>query len=212
MDRRIFKRFMREHRQKTPFEPDLQWRFHKAQWGDLTVLAMPRSVKGVVFDSNTGVVLKAPYHRALRAGIVVNDGRAVNCDEPALNNIITGDKRRSWKTQIPLGSVYTVPTYRVPPEEINDIWLSAIEDLAKSMPREQAEAALEQTLGWCTDSISCDECGLCVPGHFPIHALQQARAFGWTVNGQDKPVCASHSNRACVPLPTDEEAKEKGWI
>lgn len=222
---RILKRFRREHRIKKTklvgFEDACnilagmppsragEWCFHLAEWGDLTVSVMPRTVGNQVFDSNTGVVIKAPYHKTLRGGVVVNDGRAVNCDDAALSYTITGKRCGNWRGQIPLRQVYTVPNYRVPPEDINDAWRDALESLSRSTGREQAEAALEMTLGWCTDSISCSACGLCIPGHFVIGAVEQARAFGWGMSAGNQPVCPSHGS-IVSPFPSNQELEKQG--
>lgn len=188
---RILKRWRREHRAKTT-GGDV-WRFHKATWGDLVVSVMPKSLSGRVYDSNTGVVLEAPYHRAILGQVVVNDGRMVNCDYRALDQLFGKD----WQQACPV--VRTVPTYRVTENDINDAWKEVIESLSKAIPRAEAEARLEMTLGWCTDAMGCFECELEIPGHFPDHVMMQARQFGWGIGEMNKPVCPAH--KIIKPLP-----------
>ena len=89
---RVKKRWAREHRAKAT----AQWTFHKVPWGDLVVSVMPKSVDGKVVDSNTGVVIEAPYHAGILACVVVNDGRKMDCDPAALNMHMTGDRQKAW--------------------------------------------------------------------------------------------------------------------
>lgn len=204
MDRRQQKRWAREHRRAAPHRQ--QWLFHKAQWGDLVVSVMPLSTSRGVIDSNTGLVLEAPYHRSMRAQLVVNNGRMPVCDARALNDLICpGEGGEAWAKHV---EVYTIPTYRVQPEEINDVWREAIEVLSKHMPRARAEANLEQTLGWCTDSVSCAVCMLTIPGHWVSHVVEQARAFGWGLDANDKAVCPAHEMVKPFPTLAEVEAAE----
>lgn len=191
---RVLKRWRREHRVRAT-GGDV-WRFHTATWGDLVVSVMPRSLSGKVYDSNTGIVLEAPYHRAILAGVVVNDGRMVNCDDRALNKHILGTGGGNWRRAT---HQWTIPTYRVPESDINDAWKEAVESLSKAIPRADAEARMEMTLGWCTDSMTCVECELQIPGHFPDHVMMQAHQFGWGIGEKDKPVCPAH--KIVKPLP-----------
>lgn len=180
----------------------MTWLFHKAQWGDLVVSVMPRSTGNRVIDSNTGIVLEAPYHRAIRACAVVNNGRMSNCDARAINKILSGrENDDSWK-HAPCHT-WTLPTYRVREAEINDVWREAIESLSKSISKYEAEARLEMTLGWCTDSVTCWECGLTIPGHFPTHVAAQARDFGWGMGENGLVTCPAHA--IVKPFPSDEE-------
>ncbi len=66
--------------------PDSHWTFHHDTWGPHEVIVMPR-----IIDSNTGVVTGPPGNPD-RGAVVTNDGQMPNCDPPALNSILYGDK------------------------------------------------------------------------------------------------------------------------
>jgi hypothetical protein len=235
------KRFNREHRKRSRFgkavefiqhvvgrskhfgeqppAPPGEWRFHKDQWGDLQVLVMPKSCKdGIVRDSNTGVVVEAPYHKSLLAHVVVKDGRRVDCDEPALNHMVTGNHSKPWH-EIPGYHAYAVPRYRVRPEERNAAWLQAIEAMitGQGMSREQASAECDQILGWGPDSISCTDCSVTIHGRGIYDVAAQAREYGWVFAYDDgqtpRPICPSCAEDyrstppafKIRPIPSDEE-------
>jgi hypothetical protein len=162
---------------------------------------MPRILRNRVTDSNTGVVIKAPFHSALCACVVVNDGSKVNCDERVLDHIV-GLDREPWRKMCPF--VCTIPTYRMTDEEKRDlVYQQALAGMAAHIGETAAAAQLEMTLGWCTDSLDCAECGLMVPGHFAIGAFRAAKALKWGLNLAGMPVCPAHKPR--LPLWTEEE-------
>lgn len=181
----------------------MSWRFHEEVWGPLTVTVLPRSIRSgsrcVVTDSNTGIVTKAPDHKAIIAQVVVNDGKACNADEAAINYMVTGDRSKSWKSIA--GHAYVVPEYTVTKEDRADKhWVEMLER-ANAAERDRIDGNLESILGWCTDSVSCAECGLCLPGHFVPHVVEQAVRYGWGLRDDKKPVCPAHST-IVYPFPS----------
>lgn len=198
---RILKRFWREHRAKTAKNP---WVFHKETWGDLEVSVMPRSIDGKVVDSNTGVVVGAPYHGALRACVVVNDGSRLNCDPQALNYTLAGNPNIDWR-----GDPYCLPRRRPVPEQRNEAWKMAVDAImqGRGLPREHAEWEADMLL-WCGDSVSCGACRLVIPGLGMLELLDQAREYKWRVilpfthTSWRCPACA-YANAS--EIPSDEE-------
>ena len=219
MDKRQAKRYRREHRPRNSEAAAISaqlsgegWRFHKAEWGDLTVSVMPRvkRVAGtpVVEDSNTGVVIACPKHPSLLAGVVVNDGRRVDCDERALDNIHTGPWRQKG-----VGHAYTVPRPRDFPLEYHEESIAAMMQ-GKGYSRKHAEQLSDQILGWAPYSIACIGCGLKIGDRTPTGAADQARAFGWLwtdIPNQPKrtycPTCGGRGQVNLRPFPSDEEIR-----
>lgn len=70
--------------------------FHKEQWGDHTVLVLPRP--DLKADSNTGIVTKSA-DRSLLGAIVMRPGSTgeVDCHIPSLNQIITGEPNKDYR-------------------------------------------------------------------------------------------------------------------
>lgn len=180
MNKHMLKRWLREHakRQKHTSH-DNPWRFHKAQWEDLEVSVMPRSVNGTVIDSNTGVVFAAPHHQALLGEVVTNDGSAPNCDIEALNYTITGNHKTAWRST---GlHPWCIPRRRMFKEEKNATYWQAVEWIVEGqkVSQETAEATAERVLGWGPDSIQCGNCGLLIPGCGAKELIEQAREYKW---------------------------------
>lgn len=208
MLKRIAKRFKREHRAAKV--SSRKWVFHAAQWGDLEVSVMPRSIDGRVEDSNTGVVLKAPFHGTLKACVVVNDGSRPNCDEEALNYTLTGSKVKCWM-DIPGIHPWCIPHRKVTEQEREDegyqMAVSAIME-GRGLPREQAQAEADQVLGWCPDSIQCGICHLLIPGLGAKELVTLARSYGWRVIlplQLDSWRCRACAYANSVEIPSDAE-------
>lgn len=200
--KRILKRFKREHRPKAP--KSAPWVFHKDTWGDFEVSVMPRSVDGRVEDSNTGVVLKAPFHGALKSSVIVKDGRRPNCDEAALNYTLTGDRNKYWADR---DHPWCIPRRRgVPPEDREDAVQAMMQ--GKGYERKYAEDLADQVLGWCPNSISCAGCQLLIPGLGAKEIVAQAREYGWKVRmpiTHDSWRCPACSRPSDSSIPTDDE-------
>jgi hypothetical protein len=239
------KRFNREHRKRSKFSKavdfiqkvlvrattaqptDGVWQFHAVEWGDLTVSVMPKShPDGIVRDSNTGVVMKAPFHQSLRGHIVVSNGRRPDCDDRALNQVIHGDPARHWRNRSPEHSdrrtVYAIPKHR-PPEERNEAWQMAVDAMVKgqNMSREYAEAMADQILGWAPYSLQCTDCQLEIPGISEQDVAAQAREYGWVFAYDDgqtpRPICPTCAEDykstppafKIRPIPSDDELAQK---
>lgn len=202
---RILKRFRREHRQKTP---PSKWVFHKETWGDLEVSVMPRSIDFKVVDSNTGVVVTAPFHGALRACVVVNDGSRPNCDEAALNYTLTGDRNKYWADAT--DNPYCIPRRKMDPKDRDEGYQMAVTAMMEGQgyTREFAEWQADRVLGWCPDSLSCGICKLLIPGLGARELITLAREYKWRVilplvhDSWRCPACA-HAN--AMEIPADEE-------
>lgn len=204
------KRWMREHRKpkggriepRTP--PAGAWVFHKATWGDFEVVVLPRTVQGQAFDSNTGIVTAAPFHAYLMAAAIVSDGRAMNCDLPALQQICGPEGLMH-------GHPFTIPTYRVTDQDRKtegyQMALQAVME-GQRKPRESAIAECDKVLGWAPYSMTCKTCKLEISGVSPADCMAQARAFGWKRRdyGRDSfPVCTTHAGKGSLELWTDEQ-------
>lgn len=205
--KRILKRFKREHRPKTPKTP--KWVFHKETWGgDFEVSVMPRSIDGRVEDSNTGVVLKAPLHGALKACVIVKDGRRPNCDEAALNYTLTGDRNKYWADR---DHPWCMPRRRVSSEDREraayQMAVTAMME-GQGYERQQAEGIADRVLGWGPDSMPCFGCHLVIPGVGAMEIVAQAREYGWKVRlplTHDSWRCATCAKASDSPIPTDDE-------
>ena len=217
MDRRILKRFRREHRSNHRKGTVSEWRFHLAQWADLEVSVMPRTVDGEVFDSNTGVVVHAPHHGALRGCIVVSNASRPNCDEEALNYTITGSRNKYW-ADVPGIQPYCIPHRIVTPaERENEGYKMAVEAMmqGRGLTREAAEATADKVLGWCPDSIQCGACSLLIPGLGDEKLVHLARQYGWKLNvpimAQDSWRCPACGRHDTPEIPSDDAFAAMFW-
>lgn len=194
------------------------WVFHNAQWADLEVLVMPRTLDGKVVDSNTGVVVKAPFHKFLLAQVVVNDGSRPNCDLQAVNLIITGDRNADWRTK---GyEPYCIPRRRISEEEKNSAYRMAVAAIVegRKLSQDQAEAEADRVLGWGPDSIHCRGCHLNILGVGARELVTQAKEYGWR---ESPPLgfvvffCSACAPAGANNLPSIEELQrlipEENW-
>ena len=200
---RIRKRWEREHRKRSA-DPS-QWRFHKVQWGDFEVSVMPKTgPDGKVTDSNTGVVLIAPFHPAMKACIVVKDGRKVDCDNAALNMHMMGHRLRPWYLKF---HAYCLPRTRVPENGRNDAFWEAVKwiETGRKVPRDYAIGEAERMF-WCSCSLSCSGCKLLIPGDSEQMVTDQAREYGWKLALEPyRPFCAVCAPPEAKDFPTYEE-------
>jgi hypothetical protein len=225
MDKRIQKRWRREHHKPSLVDKlknkivqakssiDGMWRFHEAQWGDLRVMVLPKSdmVTMAVSDSNTGLVMSAPYHGTLLAHIVVNNGSKPDCDEPALNQCVTGDRKKSWKQASPgFEIVHCLPRRRMEEKDRNEFYWSCVDSIreGQKVTQEQAVNLADEVLGWSPDTISCSVCGLTIHGLGGKELIDQAREYGWSLLmpfKQGSWRCPADSFFPPTPLPSWEE-------
>ena len=200
---RIRKRWEREHRKRA--DQSQEWRFHKVRWGDFEVSMMPKTGPGrTVTDSNTGIVLVAEFHPAMKACIVVNDGRKVGCDDAALNMHMMGNRFNPWYSKF---HAYCLPRTRVPENGRNDAFWQAVEAIEKGrkVPRDYAIGEAEM-LFWCSCSISCTGCKLLIPGDSEQSVTDQARGYGWKMASQPyRPFCSVCAPPDAQDFPTFEE-------
>lgn len=192
-DKRANKRWKREHGKRSSVVDKVKdvtrrimggpWVFHKAQWGDLEVVVLPKTVnvRESAVDSNTGVVVGAPFHAYLRAAVVVNDGSRPDCDVEALNYMIWNDRNKSWRsTGI---HAWCIPRRRMEESGKKEVYRMSVDAImqGRGLTKEQAEAEADMVLGWSPDSIHCGSCNLQLCGLGAKELTDQAREYAWTL-------------------------------
>lgn len=242
MDKRQAKRYNREHRiKRTPTQqaqdtghvivmppvarpvPVAGWdaTHARAEWGDLRVVVMPKLDRShIPAPSNTGIVVAAPLHPSLLGGVVVNNGRKPDCEEPVLNMVYTATPDTHWMTAGTGLHATCVPRHRDFPLDFD---LEAVKGImAQGLSRADAEAQADRILGWSPYGVTCSNCGLEIGDTGPTEVSAQARAFGWSMSVQltisglsgpkNRPLCPTCADAPfgtpgdiLKPWPSEEE-------